>query len=133
MMPRLQSGRLSRGRSGLRTALRLSGLLRVLRDAGPVNQDARFAADDPGVMTRRCDERVPRADLDLHAIVRPDAHAAGEHVASVVRLAAVATGNGLHVLRPLPSGFEGPAADGGFAERDDLHVPLSLERSRFVR
>src|ERR671937_499913 len=72
----------------------------VLADARPeVHKHARLAANGPGVMAGFGHEGVAGGELLLGAVVHLDAHAAGQDVAEVRRLAGGGLRKGLDMFR----------------------------------
>src|SRR5579875_1755585 len=61
--------------------------LRVVGEAGEIDEDAGVVADDPGVVSGRYPHRIPRSELDLLPVVGEDRHAPGDAIAQVRRLA----------------------------------------------
>src|SRR3954451_3233914 len=107
----------ARSRAARRRARR-SACLGVSLQAPEVQQNARFVADDPGVVAGRHVERLARSELTLGAVVHAERHPAFEDVADVLNLAGVGPGDRLDVLRPAPPGLKGAAPNGVSIEID---------------
>jgi len=85
---------------------------------------ARLVANGPGVVTRLRKKDIARTDFALSAIIHTDAHAPGQNVASVGRLAGVCLGQWLDVLRPAPPRLKRAAQDGRPTYVDYRGLPL---------
>src|SRR5439155_16537850 len=93
---------------------------------------ARLVAHGPRVVARLSKKDIARADFALSAVIHTDAHAAGQDVARVGRLAGVGFCQWLDVLRPTPPRLKGGSHDGSAAYIDHGGLPLGRERPRFV-
>ena len=69
-------------------------------------------------------EHVARADLDLRAVVADDLHAARDHVADVMHLAALGSLERLDVVRPAPAWLERAEPHGARGELDELDLTV---------
>lgn len=70
---------------------------RVVGGCRPVDEDAWFVTDGPGVVSGWADHEIARADLAFGAVVHPDAHPSRHAVSDVGRLAAARAGDRLDV------------------------------------
>src|SRR5260370_41645354 len=96
----------------------------------PVDRDAWFVADDPGIVAWCHDREIAWAELHLLAVVHDDVHPTRDEVAHVGGLTAVRLRNRLHVLRPPPARQERGAADGTCFEVHQLELTRAIfERS----
>jgi hypothetical protein len=76
--------------------------------------------------------RVTGAKISLRAIVHNDLHLTRNYVPGVAHLAAIALGEGLDVLRPLPSRLQEESRYFEVGDGGDLHLALS-EFSDLIR
>ncbi len=88
-----------------------ASLLGVLFAAHQVQRHVGFVAPDPTVVARTNLEDVAGAEFDLSSIIHPDHAPPSEHDPNVRDLAGWSPGKRLHVLRPLPPGLIGRAAN----------------------
>jgi hypothetical protein len=83
----------------------------VLIRAREIQHHARLVPEGPGIVSRRDYHGVVGADLDLRAIIHPDAHPSREHVPYVRNLATLGARDRLYALRPLSARLEDGPAD----------------------
>jgi hypothetical protein len=71
-----------------------------------IDGDCRFVPYNPGIVTRRQQGNIAGLAIDLRAVIHADAHDARDVILKMRCFAASGLGEGLHGLRPLPSGLE---------------------------
>src|SRR3984893_16009495 len=111
-----------------------SRLLRlvVVGKADEVNDDARLVALDPCIVARRNRKRFARPHPHGRSVIHHDGHLTRDHVAQMRGLARCGTRDRLHVLRPLPAGFEPRAPHRRAAHVDDVQTSLRKGTSLFL-
>src|SRR5271166_5330546 len=100
------------------------GLFCVVAGAEPVDGNDRLIADNPGVMTTRERRDITRTGDELAAIVHANRQPPAHVVLEMRRLAAVGLRDGLHVVRPAPSGLEDEAPHLPTTNLDDLRPSI---------
>src|SRR5690348_10064480 len=74
--------------------------------ATPDDRLHRLVADDPVVVPGRDIKDVPGPDLERGAVIHPAIHGTRQHEPDMMELAACRPGDGAHMLRPPPAGFQ---------------------------
>jgi len=109
-----------------------SARLRVVGHAGKIDHHAWLVTDSPPIVSGWNGHNIAGADLKLSTVVHQDYLATRQHISNVWCLAAVRSGYGLHVVRPLPSWLERREAYDAVTNVDNVDVSLVLKLTRLI-